>query len=947
MQPHRSVPSAPPTLTLPTGVEFGLLDMRAVRVVTGTVRLAVEVVLQERRFRHHAGVLEPGDVAIGVPLDPEAPLTLIVEMGDNASVQMFEPADLRDLLAEPDGVEAAARWLSRLAGQDAPANAAPVSADEDRSSPRQHRTGDAVCGPDVTLALLRLLDGKALFAGRSDLPVTADTGVVALSRRLWIQMVEDCSVEISNPSSDGGESLIAALRNTQVLLGHTHYAAVTLEAQRIREQLRERAEWHQVLEQNTSLTLAGRPDSFVPDASAWRGGYLHWVIRAVANHLGVQTQALASDVHDLETLLEHVKLRSRRVLLAENWWRGGPEVLVAFSVHDDRPVAVLPSDRGYMLFDPQTSVLMPATADSADSLQPNAWMIYRPLPLTRGAATLRFAFHQLWPDLRILLIAGVATAVLSLVQPIAFALFVQYAIPAADRGLLTQIAIGSLVAALAVLGAQLAQVSSFTRMEVGISHLFQTAVFDRLLRLRPAFFRDFTVGDLLRRALFPWYLSQRLQLYTAQVLNAPLIALLQGMLIVAFAPEFAVLLVAPTLVIAGAAVLGAWNGRRLAAAADRRTGRLSGIVVELIGSIDRIRLACAESRAFAAWAQEYAALQKSLSDYAWYAQVTRLICSAAPSLTIAWLVWRVGTHDGDTTALVKSSVIFIAASTLYFQALLELTNHVVEAGSLMSLWKGGLPILDAEPEVSTGTAPPGKLTGRIAMEHVRFRYQEDGPWILNDITLDIAAGECVALVGQSGGGKSTLLNVMLGFEEPHSGAVLYDGQNLDGLDVGAVRSQLGVVLQSTSVLSGSILENIVGGSNCTLDEAWEAARAAGIAADIEQMPMGIYTIVSEGGTNVSGGQRQRILIARALALKPRMLIFDEATSALDNQSQRVVVETLRQLKVTRILVAHRLTTIMSADRVYVLHEGKIAEQGSPEELTRTGGLFARLFERQS
>jgi ABC-type bacteriocin/lantibiotic exporter with double-glycine peptidase domain len=197
--------------------------------------------------------------------------------------------------------------------------------------------------------------------------------------------------------------------------------------------------------------------------------------------------------------------------------------------------------------------------------------------------------------------------------------------------------VGSLIAAAAILGAQLAQISSFTRMEIQVSHLFQTALFDRVLRLRPAFFRDYTVGDLLRRVLFPWYITQRLQSFTVQLLNAPLIAALQAALIIAFAPEFAWLLLIPTAVIVAAGAAGALAGRRLSAIAERRTGRLSGTVVELIGSIGRIRLACAESRAFASWAKDYAALQKNISDRFRYTHASRLVCSAVPPLTLAWL----------------------------------------------------------------------------------------------------------------------------------------------------------------------------------------------------------------------------------------------------------------------------------------------------------------------
>ena len=256
------------------------------------------------------------------------------------------------------------------------------------------------------------------------------------------------------------------------------------------------------------------------------------------------------------------------------------------------------------------------------------------------------------------------------------------------------------------------------------------------------------------------------------------------------------------------------------------------------------------------------------------------------------------------------------------------------------------PILEATPETSEDKIDADVLTGAIEVNHLSFSYVDDGPNIVDDMSFRIAAGENVAIVGKSGCGKSTLLRLMLGFEQPKSGAIYYDGQDLSELSVSSVRSQMGVVLQNGQLMSGDIFTNIVGTTALTLKDAWEAAEAAGLDDDIKKMPMGMQTVISEGSSNISGGQRQRILIARALAAKPSILIFDEATSALDNRTQAIVTASLNKRHVTRIVVAHRLSTIRDCDRVIVLDKGRIAESGTFDELVARGGIFAEPVKRQ-
>ena len=398
----------------------------------------------------------------------------------------------------------------------------------------------------------------------------------------------------------------------------------------------------------------------------------------------------------------------------------------------------------------------------------------------------------------------------------------------------------------------------------------------------------------------------------------------------------------------------------------RLTGHIQGVVLQLLGAIAKLRVAGAERTAFAQWSNQYAELLsityhqrllnnaivvfKALFAYMIIAAVITVIGLQGDQL---FAIFRSPTNwaeiSTDSLKLVMPAATFVAFNVALGQftaAVFGLSETAIQLLSIKPLYERVEPIFQAEVEGYEGVEDPGQLTGEIEVEGVCFRYKSDSPLALDCVSIKANPGEFVAVAGPSGAGKSSLVRLLLGFDKPEAGSIFYDGMDMQQLDKRALRHNFGVVLQQGRLLSGTILNNITAGANLTRDQAMDAARLAGLDKDIERMPMGLDTFLSEGANTLSGGQRQRLMIARAVARKPGILIFDEATSALDNETQDIVTKGVDSLNCTRLVIAHRLSTIIDADRIYVLVAGKIVEQGTYEELMAKNGTFAQLARRQ-
>jgi ATP-binding cassette subfamily C protein len=522
------------------------------------------------------------------------------------------------------------------------------------------------------------------------------------------------------------------------------------------------------------------------------------------------------------------------------------------------------------------------------------------------------------------------------------------ALPQADQQALVLLGVALLCSALASAAFTFVQGVATVRVQRRMAAPIQSAVWDRILNLPVNFFRKFSAGDLSDRADGIADIQDLVSGAGVAAILGSISGLFYVLQMFSFSLYMASVAIVLTLIFVAVNMTANYLQLRYQRREFTLRGSITGLVLNLLTGVTKLRVCGAEEHAFRVWAQQFAQQRRLTFQVGTIQCMQAVFIATYPvmcSIAIYYTVVNMQT-TGGTTLTTGEFIAFSAAFGLFLAAMVALGDASLNLLRVIPIYERILPILQEKPEVDRTKAFPGKLKGGIELSRVSFRYSADGPWILKDISLKIQPGEMVAFVGSSGGGKSTLMRLMLGFDLPTTGSILYDGQDLGSIDLRMLRHQLGVVLQTSRVMPTEIYRNIVGVSTKTVEEAWVAAEKAGLAEDIRSMPMGMHTYVSEGGGTLSGGQRQRLMIARAIVNSPKILFLDEATSALDNRAQATVTESMDRMQATRIVIAHRLTTIVNANRICYLHGGQIAEQGTYEELMKLNGMFAALAKRQ-
>ena len=654
-----------------------------------------------------------------------------------------------------------------------------------------------------------------------------------------------------------------------------------------------------------------------------------------------------TDVNDrLEYLMRPHGIMRRTVKLTKGWHKDAVGAMLAVRAEDGAVTALLPAKLcGYLFYDKNGRKTRVTNANES-LFEEEAITFCKPFPLKKltAASLMRYIAGLLtFSDAALAAAASAAVAVVGMFTPKISQTLFSTVLESQSVRLLAAIAVFSVCVSVSAIIFEAIKSLVLSRVSTKLTISVQAAAMMRMLSLPASFFGKYSSGELTVRAQ---NIGTLCRMMAGAVFTTGLTSLFSLVYVVQIF-RYAPVLVVPSVIVTFSTLLLSlactFAQMRVSKRQMELSAKESGTSYAMISGVQKIRLSGAEKRAFAKWGGLYAKsaqLEYSPSALIKLNSVFSLIISSVGMLVMYYLAAVNGVTTADYYA-------FQSAYGMVSGAFTALVGVAAQAAQFRPVLDMARPIMDAVPEVSGEKQVLTRISGGVELNNVSFRYNENGPYVLNDLSLKIRAGQYVAVVGRTGCGKSTLIRLLLGFETPQNGAVYYDGRDISGVDLRSLRRKMGVVMQNGKLFQGDIFSNIV---ICapwlTEAEAWEAAELAGIADDIRAMPMGMNTMIGEGSGGFSGGQKQRLMIARAVAPKPKLLIFDEATSALDNITQKQVSDALAKLKCTRIVVAHRLSTIRECDRIIVIDEGRIAEDGTYEELISRGGIFAELVERQ-
>ena len=681
-------------------------------------------------------------------------------------------------------------------------------------------------------------------------------------------------------------------------------------------------------------------------------GNIKGAISEIAAYFGVPESILKrhedSEDTSLDERLEDIfgpcGVMRRTVNLTEGWHKDAAGVYLGTTT-EGKYIALIPDYRGYSCTDHDTGKIIRINAQTAKNLKTEAVCFYRPLPAEKLGVKdlLKFALKSLSVhDAAYIALLTLAVTLVSMVSPYLMRILYSRMLTANNMNALYALFV--FMSAAGVSGALLtvAKILMLSRIQTKADVAVNAAVMMRVINLPAKFFTKYSAGELAQRisgASMLCLMGGNIVLSLGLTAIMSLVYLRQ---IFSFTPALVIPALGIMILFAGLTAILSLGHARLLKLRTQLHAQEYGILYAMITGIQKIRLSGSERRAFAKWAEHYskdAALEFNPPIFLKLTTAIQPIVTLLGTFVLYWTAYHSGVSPENYMA-------FTASYGLMSGAFMALCGAALQIAAITPLVDMILPVLEEVPEISHGKIP-ANVRGGIEINNVSFRYSPKSPKVLDKISFRVKAGEYVAIVGRSGCGKSTLMRLLLGFETPESGVIYYDNNDVKTLNLRALRRNIGCVMQNSRLFPGSIYDNItISAPHLSESEAWEAAEMAGIADDIRNMPMQMNTMISEGAGTISGGQRQRIIIARAIAPKPKILLFDEATSALDNITQRIVSESLDGLKCTRVVIAHRLSTVKHCERILVIDGGKIAESGTYEELMNHKGLFASLVERQ-
>jgi len=931
---------------------------------------ALDIFLQERDLqgapvgaRHHVYRVAKGQMTFGVDFSglPEGWGVISVRLPGTtwSKISLFDFAPAFSL---PDVSGEALKLIYDWISASALGTSKPMP-------PKQYRSLQSgtsieaepleILSPGDSIVWARLNEGNALWMGQEGFSVDKQMGPFPLTRDSFLHVESKSQIDLVDPSTLTKNGVI--WQAVQV-----HLQFVLRYAFLVKEQVANAEIAHlKAMDAQSSIQtreamarlmgIANNQNEFVVENE--KGTRLLESLKLIGDAQGMVFQsppaaeAEAFENSPVETVCAISGVRFRQVALKEEWWTtdNGPLLATQGEVKDW--VALLQrNDKRYEIYNPISGERQLLNDEYAKTLGPYAYAFYRPFPskALNALDLLKFGVHGLSSDVFWLLGLGAMTGILGMMTPIATGKLIDTLIPSADVPVIWQMVGALFAAAVASTMFHIASAIALLRIESKMDGAVQSAVWDRVLKLPVPFFRLYSTGDLAMRISGINTIRQSLSGATVHTLLTGIFSLFSFFVLFYYSFKLAVLASVMVLIALLVTLIIGFFKLRYERQLAEVMGKLSGATYQYLTGITKIRVSSAESRVFSRWAEQYSNFRLLSFKTKHLANIENTFFAGYPLIITASFFAVIAmalSKDEATRMSVGQFIAFNAAFGTFFGGMVGLIETSLGLLNLVPIYERSKPILHGMPEVSVSKVHPGEIQGLIEVSKLGFQYGE-GSQILKDVTFTARSGEYIALVGPSGSGKSTLLRLLLGFEKPTSGTIYYDKQDIADLDVNALRRQFGVVLQSGQLMPADIFNNIVGTTNLTLDQAWEAARMVGLDEDIKKMPMGMFTVISDGASTLSGGQRQRIMIARAIVHRPRVLFFDEATSALDNHTQAIVTASLNQMKSTRIVIAHRLSTVIKADRIIVLQDGRIVQDGNYQELIAVPGLFKDLATRQ-
>ena len=656
---------------------------------------------------------------------------------------------------------------------------------------------------------------------------------------------------------------------------------------------------------------------------------------------------IGSVEEQLEFCLRPVGVMHRKVCLDKGWYKCALGPMLGTLRESGTAVALIPGRVfGYKYVDFETGKVVKLNRRTEQLLDTEAECFYKPLPMK--ALTVRDLMHFMIEQLSlsdIILYVGLMllASLLGLMSPKLTKLLFSTVLESGSVSILA--ALAGFMICFSVTRICFSAFQTLITARIGIKQdiAVQAAVMNRMMSLPVSFFRGYSSGELSQRSAYVQNLCNIMFQSIGVTGLTSLFSLIYLWQIFSFAPSLVVPSLIITVLTLALSMITTFMQMRITKEKMLLSAKTYGMTYSMITGVQKIKLAGAEKRMFSRWARSYAenaALEYNPPVFLKLSETLSLVISLVGTMVLYYIAVRNSVSPADYLAFNDAYGMVSGA----FMAFASIAMTIADIKPTLEMAK---PIMEAEPETSEGREPVVSLKGNVQLSNVSFRYSDDEPLVIDDLSLKIRAGEYVAVVGSTGCGKSTLIRLLLGFEKPQKGSIFYDEKDISRVDIHSLRRKIGVVMQDGKLFLGDIYSNIViSAPQLSMNEAWEAARIAAVDEDIRSMPMGMHTVISEGQGGISGGQRQRLLIARAVAPKPKILIFDEATSALDNVTQKKVSDAIDSLRCTRIVIAHRLSTIRHCDRIIVLDKGRIAEEGTYEELIANNGFFAELVKRQ-